>query len=71
MTKVNYHARNYMIQTIDDWREKYRNGYFHRHNLQSETKVKEIRNQTIQLYFLILGSFEIKDEDFDKLGICL
>lgn len=69
MVEVNYHARNYMIQAIDDWREKHRNGYFHRHNLQSEAKVKEIRNQTIQLYFLILGGCEIKEEDFEKLGI--
>ncbi len=69
MVEVNFHARNYMIQAIDDWREKHRNGYFHRHNLQSEEKVKEIRNQTLQLYFLILGGCEIKEEDFEKLGV--
>lgn len=69
MVEVNYHARNYMIQAIDDWREKHRNGYFHRDNLQSEAKVKEIRNQTLQLYFLILGGCKIKKEDFERLGI--
>lgn len=58
-----------MIQAIDDWREKHRNGYFHRDNLQSEAKVKEIRNQTLQLYFLILGGCKIKKEDFERLGI--
>lgn len=69
MVEVNFHAKNYMLQAIDDWRKKHRNGYFHKHNLQSEEKVKEIRNQTIQLYFLILGGCEIKEEDFKKLGV--
>ena len=32
-------------------------------------KVKEIRNQTLQLYFLILGGCTISDADFAKLGI--
>lgn len=69
MVEVNSYAKDYMILAIDDWREKHRNGYFHRDNLQSEQKVKEIRCQTIQLYFLILGGCGIKDEDFEKLGI--
>ncbi len=69
MLDVNYHAKNYMIQAIDEWRESYRNGYFHRHNLQSEQQVKEIRSQTINLFFVILGGCRINDEDFGKLGI--
>ena len=69
MIEVNSYARKYMMQVIDEWREKYRNGYFHRDNLQSEAKVKEIRNQTIQLYFLILGGCKIKEDDYEKLGI--
>lgn len=69
MFEVNYHARTYLIDAIDDWREKHRNGYFHKHNLQSIEKANEIRNQTLQLYFLILGGCAIKDEDFIKLGI--
>lgn len=69
MFEVNYHARVYLIDAIDDWRKKHRNGYFHKHNLQSIEKAKEIRNQTLQLYFLILGGCTIKDADFVKLGI--
>lgn len=69
MFDVNEFAKRYMVDAIDDWREKHRNGYFHKHNLQTKVKVEEIRAQTLQLYFLILGGCKIKDGDFTKLGI--
>ena len=69
MFDVNNFAKRHIIDAIDDWRQKHRNGYFHKHNLQSIDKVKEIRNQTLQLYFLILGGCTIGDADFTKLGI--
>jgi len=69
MFDVNDFARRHIIDAIGDWREKHRNGYFHKHNLQSIDKVKEIRAQTLQLYFLILGGCTINDADFPKLGI--
>ena len=69
MFDVNYHARTHMTAAIKEWRKKHRNGYFHKDNLQTIDKVKEIRNQTLQLYFLILGGCTIDDADFIKLGI--
>lgn len=69
MLVVNHFAKKYIVETIEQWRQKYRNGYFHKENLQSIRKARDIRNQAIQLYFLILGGFEIKDQDFTKLGI--
>lgn len=66
---VNKYAKEHIVSTIDDWREKQRNGYFHKHNLQSIKKVAEIRDKAIQLYFLILGSCTIKDEQLKELGI--
>lgn len=69
MFDVNNFAKRHIIDAIDDWRQKHRNGYFHKHNLQSIDKVKEIREQTLQLYFLILGGCTIDDADFLKLGI--
>ena len=69
MFDVNYHARTHITATIKNWREKHRNGFFHKDNLQTIDKVKEIRDQTLQLYFLILGGCSIGDEDFIKLGI--
>ena len=69
MFEVNYHAKTHMTTAIRDWRKKHRNGYFHKDNLQTIDKVKEIREQTLQLYFLILGGCTIGDADFTKLGI--
>ena len=66
---VNKYTREYLVSTIDDWRDKQRNGYFHKHNLHDTKKVDEIREKALQLYFLILGSCSIKDEQFSALGI--
>ena len=69
MLDVNRYAREYIVKTIDDWRDKQRNGYFHKHNLQSVEKVSEIREKAFQLYFLLLGSCTIQDEQLEELGI--
>lgn len=66
---VNKYVREHLVATVDDWREKHRNGYFHKHNLQSIEKVTEIRERAFQLYFLILGSCTVKDSQLDILGI--
>lgn len=66
---TNNYAKCYIIRVIDDWREKYRNKYFHKDNLQSKEKVVEIRETVIYLYFLILGSCSIEEKNFEKLGI--
>lgn len=69
MFDVNYYARTHVTAAIKEWRTRHRNGFFHKDNLQTIDKVQEIRSQTLQLYFLILGSCSIGDEDFAKLGI--
>lgn len=69
MFDVNNYVKQHIVDSIKDWRKKHRNSFFHKHNLQSIDKVREIREQTIQLYFLILGGCTISDADFDKLGI--
>ena len=66
---VSAYVKHYLVDTIDEWREKQRNGYFHKHNLCSKEKLEEIRNKAIYLYFLILGSCTISDDQFEKLGI--
>ena len=63
------YVKRHLVDTIDDWRDKQRNGYCHQHNLHSIDKVAEIREQALYLYFLILGSCTIKDEQFALLGI--
>ena len=66
---VSPYMKRYLVDTISDWRDKQRNGYFHKHNLYSAEKVAEIRDKAIYLYFLILGSCTISDNQFSKLGI--
>lgn len=66
---VNKYAREHLVEMIDDWRDKQRNGYFHKHNLHDTKKVDEIRENALQLYFLILGSCTINDTQFPLLGI--
>lgn len=66
---VNRYAKCYITNTIDDWRSKSRNGYFHKDVIKTTTQVDAIRSAAIQLYFLILGSFTIHDEQFAQLGI--
>ena len=67
--EINEYAQTSLIKTIDDWRNKQRNGYFHKDNIHSIDKVNEIREKAFLLYFLILGSCTIKDEQFAELGI--
>ena len=69
MLGINEDVRKYLVAAIRDWREKQRNGYFHKGNLRSIETVNEIRAKAIQLYFLILGSCTIRDEQLVKLGI--
>lgn len=62
----------YLVRQIDLLSKasvKIINGFFHKDNLQTIDRVKEIRNQTLQLYFLILGGCSIGDENFIELGI--
>ena len=57
----------YLRAQISDWRDNYRNGYFHKHNLKDRETVEKIREGTIFLYFLILGSLDLNEDDKDQL----
>lgn len=65
----NNKAKNYILDSLEDWRKKYRNGFFHKDNLNNNTVVKEIRSQAISLYFLILGSWQLNENELEHLGI--
>ena len=54
-----------------NYAKKRRNKYFHKENLYDLSEVKEIRNETIKLLVLILGSYSISDSiegDLKLLG---
>ena len=44
---------------IHAWIQEERNGYFHKHNIQTQERVSEIRNKTFLLYFLIISAIEL------------
>ena len=66
---VSDYVKRYIVHSINDWRDKQRNGYFHKENLHDAEKVEEIRQNAICLYFLILGGYDIHDDQFGQLGI--
>lgn len=66
---VNNYTKRYLVDTLFSWIEDERNGHFHKDNLHNPEKIKEIREQTLLLYYLILGSFSITNDQFSEIGI--
>ena len=64
---VKHYFQNYLRNKISVWREFSRNGYFHKHKLESKEKIDTIREDTIYLYFLILGSLKFTDENIKRI----
>lgn len=60
-------VRKYVKAQISEWRDKYRNGYFHKHNLKDKKRVDEIREETYFLYMLILGSIKMSGAQVETL----
>ena len=57
----------YLRSKLRIWRTYYRNGYFHKDNLKDEEKIKKIREETIYIYFLLLGSVDLSKDDIGWL----
>lgn len=57
----------YLKSQIADWRTHYRNGLFHKDQLNSEEIITRIRQETIYLYMLILGSIELSEASINRL----
>lgn len=66
---VSDYVKNHLVSIINDWREKNRNGYFHKDNLHDTEKIAEIRKRAIYLYFLILGGWTINDEQLKLISM--
>lgn len=57
-SNISNNAIKKSIEIIRTWIKVERNGYFHKHNIQSLERVKEIREGTFLLYFLLIGSIK-------------
>lgn len=67
---INKKVRGCLKNAIALWTKYQRNGYFHKHNLfKKDNLISEIRDQTIYLYFLILGGINFTSEQLKLLGI--
>lgn len=58
----------YLGDQLSAWRRKYRNGYFHKCNLDDKERVYAIRNETFFLYLLILGAISLDDNAITMLS---
>ena len=61
--------RNYLKKQLATWHTKNRNGYFHKDNLKNIESIETIRNATIFLHFLVIGSISLDDDDLIILGM--
>lgn len=61
-------AKEYIREEIFDFKDL-RNGYFHKHNIHSLEKIKEICNETFLIIFLLLGLHSLSDENKTSLGM--
>lgn len=61
------YAKNYIKEAIFKYAEL-RNGYFHKDNIHDPEIIKEIRDTTFELLFLLLGGYALTPETEDVLG---
>lgn len=66
---VNPYVKRHIVDTLNDWRENYRNGHLHKHNLYDSKEIDAIREKAIYLYFLLLGGCKIDESDFETFGV--
>ena len=60
---------SYLRKQLSLWTTKYRNGYFHKHNLVRRDIIDSIRDETFFLYLLILGSIALDADALSSLGM--
>ena len=66
-TTIDKTSLHIICEKLKDWIDRVRNGYFHKHNLEKYETVVEIRNETYQLLFYILGCFTLNETDIRML----
>lgn len=63
------HWKRFIVTFLYNYCREERNDHLHKDNVYFTTEVNGIRNATFLMYFLLLGSFEITDSDYHKLGM--
>jgi hypothetical protein len=57
--------RNELTEKIEHWREKVRNGYFHKHLITSQKDLDDVKRETVELTRFVLNYF-YGDEPYDE-----
>lgn len=65
---LGFRNKKYIRETIFDYKDL-RNGYFHKHNIHDIKVIEKIREKSLYLIFLLLGSFKLSDNDIVSLGL--
>ena len=60
-------TKSYIKEAVFHYKD-IRNGYSHKHNIKNPEKIEEIRNETLLLIFLILGSHKLSENQLMSLG---
>lgn len=66
--KLSESAKAYIYETFFDY-AKLRNGFFHKENIHEWGKIKEIRNATFNIMFLLLGGQKFNEFELIELGM--
>ncbi len=64
---IKFHTRKYIVEAIFSYKDL-RNGYFHKHNIHDWETIEDIRKNTYEILFLLLGAKDITEEHKKKLG---
>lgn len=67
LTDIRSRSIENILKIISDWRNNYRNGHLHRHNITEDKEVSDIREMTILMLYIILGSLRINQEILEKM----
>lgn len=65
---ISYQWKKYVIQYLYDYCKDYRNEHLHKDNIYSSDEISGIRKRTLLLYFILLGSFRLDDNNLLLLG---
>ena len=62
-------AKNYVKETLYSY-ANLRNGYFHKDNIHDWGKINDVRNASLSVMFLLLGSMLLEERDKKDIGYC-
>jgi hypothetical protein len=66
---VNKFSRYYIADKLAEYRKTYRNDHFHKDNVYDIKEIKEIREHTIVLFYLLLGGCSISDNQVSEFDL--